>query len=98
MGIATASRESAILSRIIAPERPELSSEVARAILSLRFQHDDLDRMNQLAEGARQGSLTDEKQAEVDSYERIGHFLSLLKSKARLSLKQDLASTADANG
>ena len=71
---------------------------MARAILSLRFQHDDLDRMNQLAEGARQGSLTDEKQAEVDSYERIGHFLSLLKSKARLSLKQDLASTADANG
>jgi hypothetical protein len=42
--------------------------------------------MDELAEKARQGSLSPEERAEADSYERVGHFVSLLKSKARRSL------------
>jgi hypothetical protein len=44
--------------------------------------------MNQLAQKARDGTLTAEEQVEIDCYERVGHFLSLLRSKARLSLQQ----------
>jgi hypothetical protein len=37
--------------------------------------------------------LTAEEQAEIDCYERVGHFLSLLRSKARISLRQANASS-----
>ena len=49
--------------------------------------------MEELAEKARQGSLASEEQIEIENYERVGHFLSLLQSKARASLK---SRTADA--
>jgi len=42
--------------------------------------------MDVLAEKARQGTLTPDEQIEIDRYERIGNFLSLLKSPARRSL------------
>jgi hypothetical protein len=48
----------------------------------------DRARMEALAEKARAGTLTTEEQVELDAYERVGHFLSLLKSKARISLSQ----------
>jgi hypothetical protein len=44
--------------------------------------------MNDLAEKARQGTLTDEERAQIESYERVGHMIGLLQSKARRSLKQ----------
>jgi hypothetical protein len=43
--------------------------------------------MNELAERATMGTFTPEEQAELDSYERVGHLLSFLKSKARRSLQ-----------
>ena len=52
------------------------------------FGKEDRDHMNLLAEKARKGTLTAEEQADIDCYERVGHFLSLLRSKARISLKQ----------
>ena len=38
------------------------------------------------ASEAGDGGLTDYEQREIDAYERVGHILSLLKSKARLRL------------
>jgi hypothetical protein len=89
---ATMSNEAEILSRVIAPEAPTLSPDTAKILLSFDFPKEDRDRMEQLAEKAREGTLTPEEQAEIDCYERVGHFLSLLRSKARLSLKQAPAS------
>jgi uncharacterized protein YnzC (UPF0291/DUF896 family) len=80
--------EAEILSRVIAPGEPNLPPDTARIILSFDFGKEDLDRMNQLAQKARDGTLTAEEQVEIDCYERVGHFLSLLRSKARLSLQQ----------
>ena len=57
-------------------------------ILALDFPKEDRVRMNDLAESARSGTLTAEEQLELDAYERVGHFLSLLKAKARISLNQ----------
>ena len=79
--------ESEILTRIISPDDPSLERHAAEAVLALGFQAADKRRMAELAEKARRGALTDDEQAEADSYERVGHFVSLLKSKARQSLQ-----------
>ena len=78
--------EAEILTRVIAPADASLGRQVAEALLALGFKPADQDRMEGLAEKARSGTLTTEEQAEADGYERIGHFVSLLQSKARRSL------------
>jgi hypothetical protein len=79
--------ESAILSRIIEPDQPALPAPVARLILEWRFALDDRRRMHELLEKAKDGTLTRSERTEAETYERVGNMLSILKSKARRSLK-----------
>jgi hypothetical protein len=79
--------DAAILSRLIQPELENLPPEVARYLLSVDFCQSDRDRMHKLAAKAREGTLTPAEQHEAESYERIGHLVALLRSKARKSLK-----------
>jgi hypothetical protein len=79
--------DAAILSRLIEPEIGNLPPEVARYLLSLDFRQSDRDRMHNLAAEAREGTLTAAERHETESYERIGHLVALLQSKARKSLK-----------
>jgi hypothetical protein len=88
MGTAGANTEAEILSRIIASGKPELPVHTAEMILALEFPREDRERMDQLSEKAREGTLTREEQFEIDAYERVGSFLSLLRSKARISLER----------
>jgi hypothetical protein len=81
--------ESAIWGRLLAPASTILSPEVARAILKIDFPESDKDRMHEPAEKARKGTLTQQEQDEIDSYGRIGSFLSILKSKARVALREE---------
>jgi hypothetical protein len=83
----TGTSEVAIFSRVLEPDRATLSTAAARAILALGFAPADQDRMRLLSARAREGTLTPEEQAEINNYERVGHVLSLMKSKARRSLK-----------
>lgn len=83
----TGTSEVAIFSRILEPNQATLSVSAARSILALGFSPADQDRMRQLAAKAQQGSLTSAEQTEINNYERVGHILSLMKSKARRSLK-----------
>jgi hypothetical protein len=78
----------AILGRIIQPKRGDLPVTAARAILKLDFEPIDRERMRELSQKARLGTLTREEQAEIDEYDRVGHLLGLLHSKARISLKK----------
>ncbi|HEY5311133.1 MAG TPA: hypothetical protein VIK18_01395 [Pirellulales bacterium] len=84
--------ETAILTRVVLPEAATLTPAVAQSVLLMEFTTEDRHRMNELSEQAQAGSLTADEQAELDSYERIGHFLSLLKSKARRSLQSHSSS------
>ena len=43
--------------------------------------------MHELLEKAKAGTLTRAERIQAENYERVGHFLSILKSKARISLK-----------
>ena len=81
------SSEADILARIVDPDEANLPAELARSILRYEFRPADRDRMDVLAQRARQGTLTPDEQIEIDRYERVGNFLSLLKSQARRSLK-----------
>jgi hypothetical protein len=79
--------EAAILSRVLEPDKPVLSPEVARDLLALDFPPADKARLRQLSAKAREGTLTEGEQAEADNYERVGHLINLLQSKARRALK-----------
>lgn len=83
--------ETAILSRLIGPERAVLSPDAARYLLGLEFQESDLQRMNDLAEKARDGALSLAEEREIESYRHVGHLLALLRSKARVSLSQQIS-------
>jgi hypothetical protein len=79
--------EVAILGRVLEPERPTLTAGAARAILALDFSQADKDRMRELLARAKEGKLTPVEETAIENYDRVGHLLSLLKSKARCSLK-----------
>jgi hypothetical protein len=83
-----ATTEAAILSRLVRPNRADLSAELAQALLTFDFGKKDRDRMHELALKNQEGALTKAEEEELDSYRRIGYFADLLRSKARLVLKK----------
>jgi len=83
-----ANTQMAILDRVIKPEANGITPDTARFILTMTFEPQDHERMDGLAEKARQGTLTDDDRAELDEYRRAADLLALLHSKARLALKR----------
>jgi hypothetical protein len=79
--------EAAILSRLIQRGEGELSPGAAEFLLSIRFNEDEIARMNELSELARQGTLSQEEQLELDSYIHVSNLLGILQSKARCVLR-----------
>ena len=82
-----AEAETAILTRVIGPERGGLSRELADMLLALDFPEADHARMAELSAKASDGTLAPAEREELEGYVSVGHFLALLQSKARLSLK-----------
>jgi hypothetical protein len=80
--------EAAIVGRLMKPDRGDFSPAAARELLSLQFGDEDQARMRELSLKAQQGTLTPSEQAEVETYRRVGYWLGILWSKARLSLKR----------
>jgi hypothetical protein len=79
--------DAAILARLIQIGREELPRGAAEYLLSIRFGDRDTARMNELSELARQGRLTNEEQAELDSYIHVGNLLAVMQSKGRRALR-----------
>ncbi len=79
--------EAAIWSRIIDPASGTLSPQAARTLLRFDFSVRDRECMEELAAKARAGNLTPSERQAAESYNRVGHLLALLHSKARQSLK-----------
>jgi hypothetical protein len=78
----------AILSRVIQVGEGALSRGAAEYLLSVRFGERDVERMNELSELARQGKLTAEEQAELDSYLHVSNLLAVMQSKGRRALQR----------
>lgn len=79
--------DTEILGRLVKPGSGNLSPAAAEGLLSLQFSEGDVRRMNDLAAMAREGTLSSEQKGEAESYNRVGHLVAVLHSKARLSLK-----------
>jgi hypothetical protein len=86
--ITSPNTEAAILSRVIQVEERALSRGAAEYLLSARFGERDVARMNELSELARQGKLTTEEQAELDSYLHVSNLLAVMQSKGRRALQR----------
>jgi hypothetical protein len=70
------------------PDEPTFNPEAARSILKLTFSPADRERVLALTAKNQDGGLTPEERAELEEYIRADDFLSILQSKARLSLKK----------
>lgn len=86
---AARSPEGEIWKRLLKPDRPGFSREAAESLLKLDFSAGDRKRMNELSAKARKGTLTAEEDAELDGYIHVGLVLSMLQSKARVSLRKN---------
>ncbi len=84
---ATARSEADILREVINTDH-RMTSELARYILDLDLPEHAVERLHALAERNRCGTITDGERLEMDSYMRVGQFLSLVKSQARRALRQ----------
>jgi len=80
------SSEADIWERIIHPEGA-MSKQAARRILELEFTEKDRAQMHNLSERNRGGHLSDDEEAELDHFCRVGTLLSILKLRARRVLK-----------
>jgi hypothetical protein len=83
-----AETESDILARVIDASNPSMTAEGARALLQLGFTEADHARMAVLARKSNEGALSDDERREFEGFVFVGDLLSLLKSKARLSLRK----------
>jgi hypothetical protein len=91
MRLSTTSRngtgEIAILARILGNDRGALPTSMARYILNRNFNERDKVRMHELITRNQAGSLSAAEKEELMAYARAGTLLSILKSKARRTLR-----------
>jgi hypothetical protein len=85
--IAVPLSDTAILSRLIRPEDNTLSVDAAEALLRIRFEQSDLDRIHDLVTRNQDDRLSLDERTELENYRRVSFLLDLMHSKARRSLK-----------
>src|SRR5688572_10046857 len=74
--------------QMIRPEQGDFSPEHARYILSLGFTPDQHARYEELSTKVQGGGLSEEESAELDELLAANDLLTILKAKARTSLRQ----------
>ena len=79
-------RETDILDRAIGASLGAWPTEIATAFLGIKLSPLDVARMNELAEKAREGTLGDDEELEIESYLSAARLLEILKLRARASL------------
>ena len=60
----------------------------AKALLAIRFDGPDLDRLHELVRENQDDALTPAEKSDLESYLRVSSFLDLVHAKARRSLKK----------
>jgi hypothetical protein len=79
-----------ILARVLGNERGRLSATMARHLLNVGFGDDDKARMHELAVRNQCDTLSPKEKEELLAYGKAGTLLSILKSKARRTLRVKL--------
>ncbi len=96
--VLTPNTESAILARLLESDGRELTPEAARYLLSMKLPTPDEDRVDELSEKARAGSLTEAESEELDGYLHVGSLVAVWQSKGRRILKNTLLSASSESG
>jgi hypothetical protein len=79
---------SIILARAIASGRGAMSPAVAWKILKFGSSQADQDRLTDLMDRNNEGRLSPDEKAELLEFARVGNFLAILQSHARMALKR----------
>ena len=80
--------DAAVLARLIRPNDDNLPAAEARALLNIRFDSRELDRIHELVTKNQDDALTPAEKADLESYLRVSAFVDLIHAKARRSLKK----------
>jgi hypothetical protein len=83
----TGENEVTILARVFDNERGLLPLDLARSILDVEFSERDKARMHDLAVRNQSDDLSAAEKEELFGFAKAGTLLSILKSKARRTLK-----------
>lgn len=75
--------EATIIDRLLEPVGQCLTPEVARRIANLRADPALQTRVDELADKANRGTLTDDERCEYGQYVSFSQFVTLLQIKAR---------------
>lgn len=79
--------QAEIFARTVEHHAEQLPPDIARFFLELELTADDQARLNELADKAREGSLTEIERQDLDEYRRAGRLVELMKLKARHALR-----------
>lgn len=80
--------DAIVLARLIRPNDDDLPPQAARALLNIRFDSRELDRIQELVTRNQDDALTPAEKADLESYLRVSAFVDLMHAKARRSLKK----------
>lgn len=79
--------EAKIFRRIFESDSVKLTPAAAESLLTLNFEPADRERMNMLAEKARQQTLTKRENVDLEKYIFVGNLLGIIHAKARQALR-----------
>ena len=88
LSLAPSPEAAEILSRVIRPEKGDLTTAGAESLLGLAFSSGDQERLCELAELNQNDELKESDRRELESFLQIGLMIDLLHAKARLTLAQ----------
>jgi hypothetical protein len=80
-----------LLDRLVEPVTECLTESAARKLLAVRADAELQSRVDDLADKANAGTLTDEERSEYDRYLAAFHLVTLLQVQARKRLNQPAA-------
>ena len=80
--------QTAILDRAPGSNPAGVTPDAARYFLGIHLDPVDSERADELAAKARSGSLTNDKELEIDEYRRTGRTIEMLRIRASVVLNQ----------
>ncbi len=80
--------DAPVLDRLLEPVGRLLTPEVARGLISLRFDQKARARIHKLARKCNEGTLSEVERSEYETYVYVIDFIAILQAKARALLKR----------
>jgi hypothetical protein len=80
--------EAEIMEKVVDPKGGRFPPDVARVLLSLKFDGSTTRTIRKLLRQNNRGTITAKDRLDLEKYLRVGQMLDLLRAKARISLRE----------